>query len=546
MPSPNDNPTSPDTPIFKNLEYLGQCYDLTRVNPLDPSDKHRNGGGAYPHHAIPIDQSLALVLAPGQGVRVPQGTQYEPESRAHQVTRASTWFTSEDMRRTFERTVSTGISAGKKLASFSASQTVQEFEKRVSKQETVETFVQSFFEVCVLRFHPDHLQKARLGASIEAALRALTTKADCEAFIQKYGTHYAYEIVMGGSMYQRSRMSSATYKTLKGQVRDVGLAMEAHFKKTTRAGAGKGRGRKSKNTGPGFNVSYNSSEEEISKLKNNKGVHFDELNWCGGTPNPDWSVWTGTVRDDPKPIQLGLKPLYDLFDVPGMAGVQTKKALLKTAIDAYIDENKPLAPDLSRLANHDFDIRQASVRPGSSSPAEFGYKDIELPSGHPSKRNFKFVLGLLTNHAIGVPEYIWRLIPVAGTDDQFYIKSRLKQGTGDPSDSTEKNRYGGVWGFDDDAGVRLRPANRTDLHIPWQFIPVAGKTDEFTLRCRLAPDKGGPYLDWMLAVDEEKDFHDKMIPFLKLVPEGDSLEPLYIRLHANPETKGRFFAYETD
>jgi hypothetical protein len=483
MPLPNPDE---DVPIFKNLEFLGQCYDLTRINPLDPSDKHRNGGGAYPHHAIPIDESLPLVLAPGQGVRIPQGTAYEPESRAQQIARSTTWFTSEDLRRTFERTVSTGLSIPF-IFTFSASHTVREFEKNTQSTENVETFVQSFFEVCVLRFAEGYKQTAKASDALIQDLKTLTSEEACKPFIEKYGTHYAYEIILGGSMYQRSRMSRKTYESLKKRGVDVSLGAEITFKKISVGG------------------SYGSAEESSQALLKDKEVTFDELRWCGGTPNEDWSDWVDSVREDPKPIQLGLKPLHELLDLKTVQeAVKTStnndnykviQGHLTKAIDDYLKKTGSREVDAASMSEKRFYIRdrwQASM----ADPHTDWH--LSFSNGVPGLKGPSDFTNL-------VP---WELVPVSGTANEFHLTSRWL-----PSGGGSYAWANAVVGLDSNGALKMSKPGEAASFVPWKLVPVPGILGEFYLVSRFKPASGTAYLDYGLATNDTTG--------LRLVPPSD-------------------------
>ncbi|WP_284666080.1 MAC/perforin domain-containing protein [Myxococcus sp. SDU36] len=447
---------------YKNVDFLGRCYDIIRINPLDLSQRIRDGGGATTESIIQIAPESCTQLTPDKSHYIPEGTRYLPESRGERTSRTQTWFSSFDFSQSFEHTISAGLDIPL-LVSFSASATYRQMEKTSGSNETIETFVQSFFEDCSLQLNDDFTQKLPLSSRFTSEVAKLTSEAACAAFIKTFGTHYAREVTFGGRMYQRVHISAQEYSRLVERGVDISTSASATFKGAT------------------ANTGSSTSTSSSSAFKQSSGLTIDSVQWVGGTPSTDFNEWVKSIRQDPKPLQLELKPLYELFTsdyFPKDADIQKKKNWMMQAVDKHIRTEGFTRPDVSALANKEFYFRSRwRADPGEkrvNKHLSFYGEDVKL---YPEDN---------TNDLVP-----WKLIPVPGKSDEYYIRSRWRADLGD-------KRLDYHLSFYDDALKLYHRDNVADL-VPWKFIPVPGKTDEFYIRSRWQAEKGDRRTDKSLA-----------------------------------------------
>ncbi len=447
---------------YKNVDFLGRCYDIIRINPLDLSQRIRDGGGAMMESIIQIAPESCTQLTPDKSLYIPEGTRYMPESRGERTSRTETWFSSFDFAHSFEHTVSAGLDVPG-LVSFSASATYRQLEKTSGSNETIETFVQSFFEDCSLQLDDDFDVKLPLSSRFTSAVKKLTTEAACAEFIKTFGTHYAREVTFGGRMYQRIHISSQMYSRLVEKGVDISASASATFKGAT------------------VNTGSSTSTSSSTAFNQSSGLTIDSIQWVGGTPSTDFNEWVKSIRQDPKPLQMELKPLYELFTAhhfPDDPDIQKKKTWMMHAVATHLLTEGFTRPDVSKLANKEFYIR-------SRWRADPGEKRVNMSlgfSGHDVK------LYPEENTSDLVP---WKLIPVPGKPDEFYIRSRWRADLGE-------TRLDYHLSFDGETLQLYHRDNLADL-VPWKFIPVPGKKDEFYIRSRWQAEKGDRRTDASLG-----------------------------------------------
>ncbi|WP_223638527.1 MAC/perforin domain-containing protein [Corallococcus sp. EGB] len=447
---------------YKNIDFLGRCYDIIRINPLDLSQRIRDGGGATTESIIQISPESCTQLTPDRSLYIPEGTTYLPESRGERTSRTQTWFSSFDFAHSFEHTVSAGLDVPG-LVSFSASIAYRQLEKTSGSNETIETFVQSYFEDCSIQLNDNFPQKLPLSSRLTSAVAKLTSESDCAEFIKTFGTHYAHEVTFGGRMYQRIHIKAQEYSKLVERGVDISTSASATYQGATAS--------------TGSSTSTSSS----SAFKQSSGLTIDSIQWVGGTPNTDFDEWVKTIRQDPKPLQLDLRPLYELFTAahfPNVPDLQKKKTWMVRAVDQHLRTEGFTRPDVSSLANKEFYFR-------SRWRADPGEKRINMSLGFVGE---DVKLYPETNTTDLVP---WKLIPVPGKTDEFYIRSRWRADLGE-------KRLDFHLSFTDDALKLYHRDNTADL-VPWKFIPVPGKSDEYYIRSRWQAEKGDRRTDKSLG-----------------------------------------------
>ncbi|AKF85852.1 hypothetical protein MFUL124B02_17690 [Myxococcus fulvus 124B02] len=338
----------------------------------------------------------------------------------------------------------------------------------------METFVQSYFEDCHISFLDDAHKHLSINARFTEEVGKLASQADCAKFIQKFGTHYAHEVTFGGRMYQRIKISTKTYQSLKKSGTNVSAKAEGTYKNIT-ASAGS-----------------SSSSSSSSEFASQSGVSVEDIKWVGGTPSTNFNEWVKTIRKDPKPVQMVLRPLYDLLTKTHFKNdskISDKRKWLEDSTVKYIKENAYIAPDLTRLANRRFQIRnrwRADVGERRvNKHLSFSGNNVELYD----EKNTKDL----------VP---WLLIPVPGTVDQFYIQNKWHE----ESKNEHVDKFISFTGAD----VTLCTKGNTSNIVPWQFTPVPGRPDEYYIRSRWNAEKGDKYTDFHMSfTDDSVKLYDK-------------------------------------
>lgn len=472
------------TVTYKNIGFLGQCYDFIKLDPLDLSLPAKNGGGAISEWAVEIKAADCTEKIPDASVLIPKGTKYIPQSRGERSSRTETWFSAYDFSDSFSNTVSSGFSIPG-IVSFSYSKTYSELCKTAGSNEKIETYVQSYFEDCSIRFNDGSLN-SKDGLKFSTAFSDAVAKLDADSsytdFIKRFGTHYAHEVTFGGRMFQRIRISTQTYKQLIEKGTDVSAAAEASYKNATAS------------------ASAGSSSSSSRALENSSGINVDELKWVGGTPQSNFDEWVKTIREDPKPVELDLKPLYELFTstcFPSDKSIQTKQQKMKAAVEKYLKENAQFKPVFRDLDNKEFYVRnrwRADVGEKRVNDSLSFYSDNVQLAKEDDTKNM-------------VP---WLVVPVPDMADEFYLLSQWNKAEGD-------RRVNYSLGFLED-NAKLYDKNDAKNLVSWKFIPVPGKPGEFYLRSRWRALKGDRRTDFSLGFCEDNaKLYDKN-DYYNLVP----------------------------
>ena len=187
-----------DTPKrLKNWEYIGQCYDVLKADPID-LNKGRTGSSAFR-----LDDFENI---PDGTASKPVGTKYEVDpggSYAHKVLELSSLY---DYRRSMsdEASLSVADPTGEAFSS-SLSGSFTSTRDDTEKNDSVVTYTSEKVTLWDLDIRTDD-QAPELSEELAAALAALPTAVSANshaAFLTKFGTHYAQHVVYGGRLTQR-------------------------------------------------------------------------------------------------------------------------------------------------------------------------------------------------------------------------------------------------------------------------------------------------------------------------------------------------------
>ncbi len=153
---------------------------------------------------------------------------------------------------------------------------------------------------------------------------------DWERFIEQFGTHYVYEVVMGGRAIQEIQYSYKSSSDMESLNIDVSIAAKATFAKYYADAS----------------FDYQKYETQIKYVETlSQNIH--EI-YIGGQPPKTGKIldWQELVINDPMPITYKMLPLSDLFSFNPDKTVDYKlaKTQFLAALDLYCTQNKCKEP----------------------------------------------------------------------------------------------------------------------------------------------------------------------------------------------------------
>ncbi|MCB9967381.1 MAG: hypothetical protein H6852_07065 [Geminicoccaceae bacterium] len=221
------------------------------------------------------------------------------------------------------------------IVSFSLSKSHQEINTSATGSERA--FI---LERCDVRLHalkmdlrwPDRRGEDSLRQPLETGFRQAVGQLPLEAgdgkayyaFLDKYGTHFAERIVYGGTFFAETEVTKSTYQIAEKEGDKLSLAAEGTIKKVSLGGT---------------------YENETSKGRANDNGHSSSTyrKWSvGGTGSDVYPVWAPTVPDNPAPIDVSFRPVYDILTpvfFPDDPNIGLKNALLRQATASYFRQH---------------------------------------------------------------------------------------------------------------------------------------------------------------------------------------------------------------
>ncbi len=149
---------------------------------------------------------------------------------------------------------------------------------------------------------------------------------DWERFIEQFGTHYVYEVVLGGRAVQEIEYNFKSASDMESLNIDINIAAKASFAKFYADAT----------------FDYQKYETQI-KYVETLSQNIREI-YIGGQPPRTGKIidWQEKVIDDPMPITYKLLPLSDLFMFNPDKSIDQKaaKAQFSAALDLYCTQNK--------------------------------------------------------------------------------------------------------------------------------------------------------------------------------------------------------------
>ena len=205
--------TSGETKTIVNIDYLGRCYDVVDMDPLNL------GTTAKFANAIKLDATETSQTDQGSWA-VPKGVHHMTPWKMRFDNLSSVVSSSYDFQEDFKRSVE--VSAGVEgVFEFSGSASFKEITQRTESRKNSFVYTRLYQENHLLALDLDNA-KAPLEVTPEfrEAVEQLpfqegNWEPEYRNFIHRFGTHFTNEIALGGLAFQRTSGSSKTFLVSK-------------------------------------------------------------------------------------------------------------------------------------------------------------------------------------------------------------------------------------------------------------------------------------------------------------------------------------------
>jgi hypothetical protein len=308
-----------------NIEYLGACYDAVRMDPLSLAST------ALAQSVFDLSETSSVTTSIG-AFDVPKGVTHHTVLRENYDSVSGVISSVNEFQDTFKRTVE--VDAGVKGAfEFTGSQSYKNIKKETQSRK--HSFV---YTRAVVEIHSPSVDIAdpgsglKLGRAFRDVVANLpagvseTSTPPWKGFIQRFGTHFAWNITLGGMATQRT--TGLTSKFLRSEETEEQLKAKAKLviDKVT-AGASVDQAQ----------TSVRSSDDE-DKLERTRLEFQGGIGSITGINN----TWRESLSGQPAVISAKLKRISELLThnfFPGDASIEFKRLMLDYAIDEYIYQN---------------------------------------------------------------------------------------------------------------------------------------------------------------------------------------------------------------
>lgn len=305
-----NNPQFPN-----NITYLGRCYDILELDPLDTAKT------AKVLSAFDFDPLQATEIQGEINKLQPLGTNYSPGSGGSISSVVKMLFTTSDVQSTFNASFgSTLLGLITKIIPFSLSSSYQNFKREISQNKNIYSFTKGELIDFTLELELSSPQDLLVSPKFKEAVSLLPSNnlsPDYQEFIKKWGTHFAKLVRFGGLVYQTITFKQSEYSQWLQEGIDLNLQAKGIF---------------DLNLG---NTNTASLRQEIMEKS-------DQIKFNGGTPNTDFNQWFESVREDPAPVEMELLPLHSIFRAdffPNDSEIIQKQSLMAQAVDIYLEAN---------------------------------------------------------------------------------------------------------------------------------------------------------------------------------------------------------------
>jgi hypothetical protein len=314
------------TPAVSGIDYLGRCYDIFDLDPLNMGATAK-GPKAIRLSTDPDDQG---------GFNVPRGVNLTSPYATDVLTTEEIIYNSSDFQRAVESSleIEAGFAAGDIGAKFGASHSFKEAVEKTQSRKQIFKYCMITVQNHVAELGDSALSKAAVTDEFAAAVGALPHDGAGEAaakayagLIEKFGTHFATKLSLGGLAYQRVSTTVDAYKS-KSEVRSsFGTNASLQLKVFS-------AGEKSTNAETVARTADSQHEMTRSELvfRGGTGSRYDVAN-----------EWFSDLHDRAVPIPLGMRMrrLSDLLSssfFPDDPAIGAKHDRLVQELNRYIDE----------------------------------------------------------------------------------------------------------------------------------------------------------------------------------------------------------------
>jgi MAC/Perforin domain len=308
-----------------NIEYLGTCYDAVRMDPLSLAST------ALPQSVFDLSETSTVTTSIG-AFDVPKGVTHHTVLKENYDSVTGVISSANEFQDTFKRTVE--VDAGVKGAfEFTGSQSYKNIKKETQSRKRSFVYTRAVVEIHSPSVDIADLRSGlKLGRAFRDAVANLpagvaeTSAAPWKGFIQRFGTHFTWNITLGGIATQRT--TGLTSKFLKSEETEEQLKAKAKLviDKVT-AGASVDQAQAS------VRSSDDQDQLERTRLEFQGGI--GSLTGING-------AWRTSLSGEPTIISAKLKRISELLNqnfFPGDASIDLKHLMLDYGIDEYIHQN---------------------------------------------------------------------------------------------------------------------------------------------------------------------------------------------------------------
>ena len=313
-----------DPVLIPNSDYLGRCYDIVDMDPLNL------GATAKSEHVIALD------VAEGPTTTTPDGSYTIPAGVHHMAPFSMSWETessvissSAEFQEEFKRTVEADAGVDG-LFEFSGSASHRELTGLAESRKASFVYSRAYQENHRLTLDLDNAKAPlKVAPEFADAVAELPPQDDPDWFkqyqdlVQRFGTHYTKEIVLGGLAYQWTSGSSQTFLK-SSQTEDTFKTHAGVELKTLKGGAG-----------------LEEAKSVARKTDSAFQLERGKLEFRGGDGDPSGidNSWIRSVHDRPAVVKAKLDRISSLLTerfFPEDEYIHDKRILLDMAISAWI------------------------------------------------------------------------------------------------------------------------------------------------------------------------------------------------------------------
>jgi len=304
-----------------SIKYLGACYNVVTMDPLSLADT------ALPKNVF----NLGNVRDDGS-FDVPQGVSYRTILKTSYDWQSSVISSVADLQNTLKQ--SADVSAGMEGAfEFSGSATYKEIQNLTESRKHSFVYARAFVELLSVSVDiADPQSGLRLDDSFQRAVADLptdqseTSATKYEDFITRFGTHFTWQIIVGGMATQRT--SGLASRFLKSEETETELKAKGKLViDKVEAGA-----------------SADQAQSSVQKSDSDDDLQREKLSFQGGMGSLTGidDNWVKSLTGDPIVVSAKLKSITDLMTTeyfPQDNSIELKQILLDLATAKWINEN---------------------------------------------------------------------------------------------------------------------------------------------------------------------------------------------------------------